>query len=86
LFFHSFFLYFNKKKALHQRKMKVIGAGQGRTGTTSLRQALVILGFSKTYHMDEVFDKPEHLKVWHAAAQGKNKMQMFINVHFKYHI
>ena len=34
--------------------LKVIGAGQGRTGTTSLRKALGILGLN-TYHMDELF-------------------------------
>ena len=32
-------------------KIRVIGAGQGRTGTDSLRVALNMLGFGPTYHM-----------------------------------
>ena len=31
--------------------MKVIGLGAGRTGTESLKAALVELGFGPTYHM-----------------------------------
>lgn len=31
--------------------LKVIGAGFGRTGTTSLKMALEELGFTKCYHM-----------------------------------
>jgi hypothetical protein len=52
--------------------IKVIGAGFGRNGTLSLKQALETLGFDKCYHMAEVFHHPEHVPVWHAAAQGSS--------------
>ena len=51
--------------------LKVIGAGFGRTGTSSLKQALEELGFGPCYHMTEVFSHPEHVSVWEAAAEGK---------------
>lgn len=51
--------------------MKVIGAGFGRTGTTSLKAALEELGFGPCYHMTEVFAHPEHAKLWQAAWRGE---------------
>ena len=51
--------------------LKVIGAGFGRTGTKSLKQALEDLGFGPCYHMVEAFAHPEHVPVWEAAAQGE---------------
>ena len=51
--------------------IKVIGAGFGRTGTASLKGALEELGFSKCYHMQEVFAHPQHVPVWQAAADGQ---------------
>src|SRR5690242_7699355 len=53
------------------RSLKVIGAGFGRTGTLSLKVALEELGFGPCYHMIEVFQYPEHAKLWEAATQGK---------------
>jgi hypothetical protein len=50
--------------------MKVIGAGLGRTGTSSLQAAMEILGFGPCYHMTEVFAHPEHVPVWEAAVRG----------------
>ena len=50
--------------------LKVIGAGFGRTGTTSLKEALNILGF-KCYHMQEVFKHPTHSFLWIEAYEGK---------------
>ena len=42
--------------------LKVIGAGLGRTGTKSLQQALVLLGFGPCHHMAELFPaNQEHL-------------------------
>ncbi|KAL8841918.1 MAG: hypothetical protein Q9170_000698 [Blastenia crenularia] len=38
--------------------LQVIGAGLPRTGTTSLKAALEILGFDPCHHMAECFDKP----------------------------
>ena len=49
----------------------VIGAGFGRTGTTSLKAALEILGLSKCYHMQEVFAHPTHAQVWRQAWAGQ---------------
>lgn len=51
--------------------LAVIGAGFGRTGTLSLRDALDELGFGPCYHMTEVFERPAHIEVWHAAARGE---------------
>ncbi len=50
--------------------LKVIGAGFGRTGTASLKGALETLGFSKCYHMQEVFPNASHIPLWQAAADG----------------
>jgi hypothetical protein len=51
--------------------MKVIGAGFGRTGTTSLKAALEQLGFGPCYHMTEVLAHPEHADVWLDASRGR---------------
>jgi hypothetical protein len=50
--------------------LRVVGAGVGRTGTTSLRIALKRLLGAPSYHMFEVFKRPEHVPLWHAAARG----------------
>ena len=51
--------------------MDVIGAGFGRTGTLSLKVALESLGFGPCYHMVEVFEHPQHVSLWQAAAEGR---------------
>jgi hypothetical protein len=51
--------------------MKVIGAGFGRTGTTSLKDALETLGFGASYRLTEVFKHPEHVAFWEAARRGE---------------
>jgi hypothetical protein len=48
--------------------MRVIGAGFGRTGTTSLKAALEELGFGPSYTLGEVFRNPEHVRVWETAS------------------
>ena len=48
-------------------RVKVIGAGFGRTGTASLQSALEELGFGPCYHMIEVFEHPQHADFWEAA-------------------
>ena len=48
--------------------MRVIGAGFGRTGTTSLKAALQELGFGPSYSLSEVFANPEHVEFWEAAG------------------
>lgn len=50
--------------------IKVVGAGLGRTGTHSLKNALEQLLGGRCYHMIEVFGLPEHIPLWTAAAQG----------------
>lgn len=52
-------------------RLQVIGAGLGRTGTLSLRQALVRLGFAPCDHMHENFDHPERFSLWAEALRRK---------------
>ena len=52
-------------------KLKVIGAGLGRTGTSSLKRALERLLNGRCYHMTELIENPEHGEVWRAAAFGE---------------
>ena len=51
--------------------LKIVGAGLGRTGTTSLKAALEQLTGGRCYHMFEVFENPESVPRWHAAARGE---------------
>ncbi len=44
--------------------IKIIGAGFPRTGTTTLKRSLEILGYSKTYHMKELLVNPDKLDYW----------------------
>ncbi|KAK3236970.1 hypothetical protein CYMTET_52924 [Cymbomonas tetramitiformis] len=51
--------------------LQVIGAGYGRTGTNSLKEALVILGYSHCYHMEDVFlHKRGHENLWLNVSEG----------------
>ena len=51
--------------------IKVIGAGFGRNGTLSLKNALETLGFASCYHMLELnLEKNEDL-AWSALARGE---------------
>lgn len=51
--------------------LKVVGAGFGRTGTHSMKQALEILGLGPCHHMAEVLARPEQLAAWRAIAAGE---------------
>lgn len=51
--------------------LQVIGAGFGRTGTMSLKNALEELGFGPCYHMIELTNHPEKANEWLKAAAGK---------------
>lgn len=51
--------------------LRVVGAGLGRTGTTSLKVALSQLLGGPCHHMMEVFAHPEQLPLWNAAANGR---------------
>ena len=50
--------------------LAVIGAGVGRTGTTSLKLALEELGLGPCYHMQEVFKNPPAAEDWVRVAEG----------------
>ena len=56
---------------LSQMALKVVGAGLGRTGTMSLKQALEQLLGGPCYHMYEVFQHLDHVPLWHDAALDK---------------
>jgi hypothetical protein len=51
--------------------LRVIGAGLGRTGTSSLKAALEILGFGPCHHMSELFDKPDRSIQFARALDGE---------------
>jgi hypothetical protein len=51
--------------------LRVVGAGFGRTGTTSMKLALDQLGLGPAHHMFEAFDHPEVFDEWAAAVRGE---------------
>lgn len=51
--------------------LRVVGAGLGRTGTTSLKVALEQLLGGPCYHMMEVFPREDHVARWQAAGRGQ---------------
>jgi hypothetical protein len=54
--------------------LEVIGAGFGRTGTLSLKQALEELGFGPCHHMTEIIaDVRRQGPLWNAVATGKER-------------
>ncbi len=50
--------------------LQVIGAGFGRTGTTSLKAALEQLGFAKCHHMEEVMKSAAQVRFWQTLSDG----------------
>jgi hypothetical protein len=57
--------------------LEVIGAGYGRTGTSSLREALNLLGY-KTYHMQHVM-KQGHVQDWMTVLNGKQALSEVVD-------
>jgi hypothetical protein len=51
--------------------LKVVGAGVGRTGTHSLKEALEQLLGGPCHHMLEVFTHPDEIPVWTDAIEGR---------------
>jgi len=51
--------------------LQIIGAGLGRTGTTSLKLALEHLLGGRCYHMLEVRERPADPDVWGDAYEGR---------------
>ena len=50
--------------------LRIVGAGLGRTGTSSLKRALETLLGAPCHHMNEVLADPAQIPVWHGAAAG----------------
>lgn len=50
--------------------MRVIGAGWGRTGTTSAAAALELLGFGPCFQMQDVWPRPELAVLWNEHRAG----------------
>jgi hypothetical protein len=51
--------------------MKLINVGLARTGTTSLKAALEILGFGPIYHTFDLFTNSKHMDIWEGAYEGQ---------------
>jgi hypothetical protein len=51
--------------------LRVVGAGLGRTGTSSLKSALELLLGGRCYHMYEVRERPEDVPRWERALAGE---------------
>lgn len=51
--------------------LDIIGAGFGRTGTSSLRTALDMLGAGPCHHMSEVYQNPEQVSLWCDVLEGR---------------
>lgn len=51
--------------------MKLINAGLGRTGTTSLKAALARLGYAPAFHTTDLFTSKADMDVWEAALRGE---------------
>lgn len=56
------------KKQVLNEPIRIIGAGLGRTGSSSLRLALQEMGY-ETYHMTENVEK-DHMGTWSPAAEA----------------
>ncbi|MFK3982201.1 sulfotransferase family protein [Micromonospora sp. NPDC050397] len=50
--------------------LEIIGAGFGRTGTMSTKEALELLGFGPCHHMTELFRQPASIAGWLRVAEG----------------
>jgi Sulfotransferase domain len=50
--------------------LKIVGASFGRTGTSSVRTALELLGFGPCHYMRELFTDPSHARDWLRLAEG----------------
>lgn len=52
--------------------MQVIGAGWGRTGTTSAAAALELIGFGPCFQMQDVWRRPELASLWNQHRSGRH--------------
>lgn len=51
--------------------LKVIGSGFGRTGTTTVKDALGVLGYGSTHSMVELLQHPAQIDLWKAHMAGQ---------------
>lgn len=51
--------------------LEVIGAGFGRTGTMSMKEALETLGYETCHHMKEVLPYPEQIEFFDQLSRGE---------------
>jgi hypothetical protein len=65
-------------EATLERRFFVIGAGFGRTGTSSFKKALEILGVGPCYHMMEVFKNDDAGK-WYQFAMNPSDSSAVLN-------
>lgn len=52
--------------------LAVISSGFGRTGTKSLQDALVKLGYGPCHHMHEIIENPDQVAHWQKLAAGED--------------
>jgi len=50
--------------------LSIVGAGFGRTGTTSMKMALETLGLGPCHHMKELLANTAQLALWRSVARG----------------
>jgi Sulfotransferase domain len=59
--------------------LQLVGAGFGRTGTTSLKKALETLGYGACYHMQTAMTRPGHAAFWwRAKTRGDADFRHFL--------
>lgn len=51
--------------------LKIIGAGFGRTGTTSMKEALELLGYNKCHHMREVMVSGKQVDLFDRVSRNE---------------
>src|ERR1700679_2922839 len=71
-YFQQLLVQSRKSDSDNADSMRVIGVGLPRTGTTSLKAALEILGFGPCHHMVELFKLPNRTVEFIRAYDGEN--------------
>lgn len=56
--------------------VSVVGIGMPRTGTTTLKTALEILGLGDGYHLSVIINNPEHCNLWAEAALNPDSVDL----------
>ncbi|KAJ7619022.1 hypothetical protein B0H17DRAFT_641897 [Mycena rosella] len=61
----------NRRGAARTVPMQVLVLGYPRTGTTSMRDALEILGYKGVHHMEDIFANPLEAGMWTEAINAR---------------